>query len=66
MTANKFEHLGAMAWNNEGQMYIMRGHVNEMPRTKIPYKRVVQPLNGKYFTGQDGPHWMQKSMDICV
>jgi hypothetical protein len=50
VTEGNFAHLGAIARNNEGKMYIMRGYTDDMKQTKIPDNMVVKPMNGRYIT----------------
>jgi hypothetical protein len=50
VTDDKFAHLGAIAKNNEGKMYIMRGNTANMSGTKIPDNMVVKPMNGRFIT----------------
>jgi hypothetical protein len=65
VTEDKFAHLGAIAKNGEGKMYIMRGYTADMSGTKIPDSMVVKPMNGRFITEQDGKDWPMKSMDRC-
>jgi hypothetical protein len=65
VTDDKFAHLGAIAKNNEGKMYIMRGDTANMSGTKIPDNMVVKRMNGRFITEQDGKDWTMKSMDRC-
>jgi hypothetical protein len=50
VTEDKFAHLGAIAKNGEGKMYIMRGYTANMSGTKIPDSMVVKPMNGTFIT----------------
>jgi hypothetical protein len=65
VTEDNFSHLGAIARNNEGKMYIMRGYTANMSGTKIPDNMVVKPMNGRFITERDGKDWPMKSMDRC-
>jgi hypothetical protein len=63
---DKFAHLGAIAKNEEGKMYIMRGYTDDMKGTKIPDNMVVKPMNGRYITERDASKdWPMKSTDRC-
>jgi hypothetical protein len=44
---DKFAHLGAIARNDEGKRYIMRGYTDDMKGTKIPDSMVVKPMNAR-------------------
>jgi hypothetical protein len=62
---DKFALLGAIAKNDEGKMYIMRGYTDDMKGTKIPDSMVVKLMNGRYFMEGDSKDWPMKSMDRC-
>jgi hypothetical protein len=62
---DEFAHLGAIAKNEEGKIYIMRGYTDDMKGTNIPDNMVVKPMNRRYITEQDGKDWAMKSMDRC-
>jgi hypothetical protein len=42
VTANKFEHLGAIARNSEGKMYIMRGYIRQGQRFLTRESKAVE------------------------
>jgi hypothetical protein len=63
VSEDKFACLGAIIQNDNGKRYIMRGYTGNMKGTKIPDNMVVKPINGRYFTQQDGEDWVMKSTD---